>query len=300
MRALSRAIHGALPARLTDREPCAVSCCCAACFPMAHPSACAHSAAQGAGGVPQGAAADDRGVHAAARRQPAERDDAGCPAGAACRGAAGRRGAVQEGAPRSVMTTSVQELTPSSARSGEVPEGLLQAAEGPARNRERCGRVVPEGRGPLGRVHPSLGQSQLAGRGVLGSACVAPADCRAGKGARAQVRCCRAARRRRAFRGCQLTQSAWGAGAEMSPGVGVHVGGLAMSTPPNLCLQTVTRMCRRGSLISNLEASGHVASACAALTPRASVPSPVRLLYRVCIYSLPCRRNFCPRVAWCC
>ncbi len=45
-----------------------------------------------------------------------------------------------------------------------------------------------------------------------------------------------------------------------------------MSTPPNLCLQTVTRMCRRGSLISNLEASGHVASACAALTPRASVP----------------------------
>ena len=34
----------------------------------------------------------------------------------------------------------------------------------------------------------------------MGSACVAPADCRAGKGARAQVRCCCAARRQRAWR----------------------------------------------------------------------------------------------------
>ena len=46
-----------------------------------------------------------------------------------------------------------------------------------------------------------------------------------------------------ALGGRQLAQSAWGAGAEMSPGVGVHVGGLAMSNPPNLCLQTMTRLC---------------------------------------------------------
>ena len=65
-----------------------------------------------------------------------------------------------------------------------------------------------------------------------------------------------------------------------------------MLNPSNLCLQTMTRLCGRDHVDDEFGGVRLRGFCMRGSYTRASVPSPVRTLSRVCFYSLPCRHHF--------